>query len=273
MRPSTHPRLRSGIAQGIRFVLLLLLACSSKGGGAPAPKPVAIDAAPAAASVRVPDNARQLLTVVVKDWDATDATLTLYARDGSGAWKQARPPWPATIGRTGLAWGRGLHGDGAPNRPGPIKHEGDGKSPAGMFAIGPAFGYAAAPPTGTKLTYTPVDEHWRCVDDAASAVYNRVLDERTVTKDWASAEDMRRPDDRYTWVVEVKHNAGAVPGGGSCIFLHVWGGPGDTTVGCTAMEEPQLASLIATLDPAANPVIVQLPAAEYAALAPSWALP
>jgi D-alanyl-D-alanine dipeptidase len=253
------------------LLALAVAACSGKGGGAPAPK--ALPDAAATSSVRIPDNARQLLTVVVKDWDATDATLTLYGRDGGGAWQPARPPWPATIGKTGLAWGRGLHGDGSPDRPGPIKHEGDGKSPAGMFAIGPAFGYAASAPAGTKLPYTPLDEHWRCVDDATSAVYNRVLDERTVTKDWTSAEDMRRPDALYTWVVEVKHNAAAVPGGGSCIFLHVWGGPGDPTVGCTAMAEPQLASLIATLDPAAHPVIVQLPATEYATLASSWALP
>lgn len=255
--------------------LAIIAACSGK-GGAPAPKPAGADAAPApASSVRVPDNARQLVTVVVKDWDATTADVKLFTRDSDGGpWKQAKAAWPATIGRTGLAWGRGLHGDGAPSgRSGPRKHEGDGKSPAGLFALGPAFGYAASPPSGTRLPYSPVDEHWRCVDDARSAVYNRVLDERTVTKDWASAEDMRRPDDLYTWVVEVKHNASAVPGGGSCIFLHVWGGPDDTTVGCTAMDEPRLAELIATLDPSSNPIIVQLPAAEYDALAAAWTLP
>jgi hypothetical protein len=39
------------------------------------------------------------------------------------------------------------------------------------------------------------------------------------------------------------------------------------------MDESQLASLIAKLDPAANPVIVQLPAAEYDALGVAWGLP
>ena len=53
---------------------------------------------------------------------------------------------------------------------------------------------------------------------------------------------MRRDDALYTWVVEVRHNPAAIPGGGSCIFLHVWDGPADTTVGCTAMPEPTLAN-------------------------------
>lgn len=256
------------------LVVVALAACSSK-GGAP-PRATAGDARALPAPVfRVPDNARQLVTVVVGGWDATDAELRLWTRDADGgAWQQVKPSWPGTVGRTGVAWGRGLHGDGAPSdRSGPLKQEGDGKSPAGLFALGPAFGYAAAAPAGARVSYTTVDEHWRCVDDPKSAVYNRVLDERTVKPDWSSAEDMRRTDDLYEWVVEVRHNASAVPGGGSCIFLHVWGGPGDTTVGCTAMEEPRLAELIAVLEPTANPVLAVLPATEYDALASAWALP
>jgi L,D-peptidoglycan transpeptidase YkuD (ErfK/YbiS/YcfS/YnhG family) len=261
---------------------MIACACSSR-RGAPAPAPAIADArtdaaAPPAADVRIPDSTRQLVTVVSAGWDATTAELKLFTRDERGAWRAADAPlpptWAGTLGRTGLAWGRGLHGEGAPaGRTGPLKQEGDGKSPAGLFAIGPAFGYTPSPPPGTRIPYTAVDEHWRCVDDPSSAVYNRVLDERTVELDWSSAEDMRRADDLYTWVLEVRHNAAATPRGGSCIFFHVWGGPDDTTVGCTAMPAPTLASLIATLDPAANPVVVQLPAAEYAALAPTWGLP
>ncbi len=264
----------------LALLLVALAACSSKSGApavppAPPPDASAADAAPTAARVRIPDDTRQLLAAVVADWDTTDAELTLFTRDApGGAWKPAGAPWRGTVGRTGVAWGRGLHGDGVPaGRPGPLKQEGDGRSPAGVFALGPAFGYAPAAPAGARLPYTPVDAHWRCVDDPTSAVYNRVLDERTVIRDWSSSEDMRRADALYAWVVEVAHNTAAVPGGGSCIFLHVWGGPGDPTVGCTAMEEPRLAALLATLDPAAKPVLVQLPAAEYDALAPAWHLP
>ena len=60
-----------------------------------------------------------------------------------------------------------------------------------------------------------------------------------------SAEEMKRPDALYTWVVDVAHNPTRLPNGGSCIFLHVWSGADSTTVGCTAMAEPKLAQLIA----------------------------
>jgi L,D-peptidoglycan transpeptidase YkuD (ErfK/YbiS/YcfS/YnhG family) len=226
-------------------------------------------------TVRVPDETRQLLTATVPDWSSTTAELRLWHRDGAGApWTADGPAWTGVVGHTGLAWGRGAHGDGIPaGRPGELKREGDGKSPAGMFAIGRTFGYAPAAPPGARVAYTAVDAAWRCVDDPASAHYTQILDERTVTPDWTSAEHLRRDDALYTWVVELRHNPAAVPGGGSCIFLHVWDGPADTTVGCTAMPEPTLAGVIARLDPDARPMVAILPRAEYDALAADWSLP
>jgi D-alanyl-D-alanine dipeptidase len=211
--------------------------------------------------------------VVVPDWDTTTAELRLWTRDGA-TWTPAGPAWRGVVGRTGAAWGVGLHGRGVPaRRSGPIKHEGDGKSPAGVFALAGTYGYAATPPTGAAMSYTHVDPSWKCVDDPASAYYNQILDQRTAKPDWTSAEEMKRSDELYTWVVNVAHNAPRTPGDGSCIFLHVWSGPESSTAGCTAMEEPRLAQLIAALDPAALPALVLLPRAEYAALATAWSLP
>jgi D-alanyl-D-alanine dipeptidase len=142
-----------------------------------------------------------------------------------------------------------------------------------VFVLTSAFGYSSAPPSGSKLGYQQVDKNWKCVDDPASRDYNKVLDARTTTIDWNSAEEMRRDDDAYTWVVEIAHNASRTPSHGSCIFLHVWSGPDSHTVGCTAMDEPQLAALIGTLVPADDPAFVLLPRPEYDALAPAWNLP
>ena len=100
---------------------------------------------------------------------------------------------------------------------------------------------------------------------------NRARQFGTLAPDWRSAEDMRRTDDAYRWVVEVAHNPARTAGDGSCIFLHVWHGPGSSTVGCTAMPEDRLAALMAALAPAS--VFVLLPRAEYDALAPAWHLP
>ncbi len=211
----------------------------------------------------------QLVTAIVADWTATTAELRLWQRDGA-SWKLVRGPWPGVVGGAGTAWGIGLHGNGAPaGRSGPVKHEGDRKSPAGAFAVRGSYGYAKT--IDTKLGYQQVDDNWKCVDDPRSTQYTHVFDARTTTKDWSSAEDMRRKDELYTWVVDVAHNPAAAPGNGSCIFLHVWRGPDSVTVGCTAMEEHELAALIHDLEPTAT--FVLLPRAEYAALASAWGLP
>ncbi len=214
---------------------------------------------------------QQLLTAIVPDWTATTAELQLWQRDGA-AWRAIGDAWPAVIGRTGAAWGVGIHGNGAPTgHTGPIKHEGDGKSPAGIFALNGLYGYATTPPAGTQLAYAPVTDSWRCVDDPASAHYDQILDQHSVTVDWKSAEQMRRPDVLYTWVVDIGHNPAHTPGDGSCIFLHVWTGADGSTVGCTAMDEGRLAKLVAQLEPSASYVL--LPRAEYDALAAAWRLP
>ena len=217
----------------------------------------------------IPATTPQLVTAITDDWDATKATLQIWKRAGDG-WVKEGDAWPAVIGKTGAAWGDGLHGRGAPDgAKGPAKREGDGKSPAGAFALRGAYGYADKVKTG--LAYTPVTPTWQCVDDPRSTHYATIVDRKTVAVDWTSAETMRRDDALYTWVIDVAHNPAHIPGDGSCIFLHVWSGPASTTVGCTAMAEPRLAELLGRLDPRA--VFVLLPRAAYDALAPRWRLP
>jgi L,D-peptidoglycan transpeptidase YkuD (ErfK/YbiS/YcfS/YnhG family) len=199
-----------------------------------------------------------------------------YAREPGGAWRSDGQPVPVVVGRSGVGWGRGLHGDGSPAGRagrGPVKVEGDGRAPAGVFWIRGAYGYDAGPPAGTRLPYTQLADSWRCVDDPASERYNHVFDSSGIAETWASAEEMRRGDELYRWVVIVGHNdPPARPGGGSCIFLHVWGGPDAPTAGCTAMAEPELSALIPWLVPDET-AMVALPEAEYAALERSWGLP
>ena len=181
------------------------------------------------------------------------------------------PTVEAALGRTGLAWGRGLH---AAEADGPQKREGDGRSPAGVFDLRLATGYEPTAPAGTRLTYRVATPTLRCVDDPRSRFYNQLVDEAAVAKDWTSAEDMRRKDDQYRLVVWVGHDdAPAVPGGGSCIFLHQRPGPEAVTSGCTAFDAAPLDRLVVWLDPARRPVLVQLPESEYRARAAAWGLP
>jgi L,D-peptidoglycan transpeptidase YkuD (ErfK/YbiS/YcfS/YnhG family) len=220
----------------------------------------------------VPADTRQLVLSVSSDWDATTARIVRFERtDAASPWRAVDPPVLGSLGRTGLAWGAGLHPKGLA---GPHKREGDGKSPAGVFHLRLATGYAAAPPQGTRLPYRPATPSLRCVDDPRSKFYNRLVDEAEVTKDWTSAEDMRRPDALYRLVVWVGHNdAPAAAGAGSCIFLHLRSAPTSVTEGCTALDDAPLEHLLVWLDPASGPVLVQLPEGALRERSEAWGLP
>ena len=130
------------------------------------------------------------------------------------------------------------------------------------------------------MPYMPLTPSVECVDDSASHFYNRLLDRATVAPDWHSSEQMRRNDEAYRVGLVVEHNEydeqskhSAVPGGGSCIFMHIWYGRGKGTTGCTAMPQAQIESLLAWIDPARNPMLVQLPDAQYKKLRRHWHLP
>ncbi|MDX1418831.1 MAG: L,D-transpeptidase family protein [Rubricoccaceae bacterium] len=240
----------------MRSLLLLVLLAGLPAAAQPQMHPLVI-----------PPEARQLVVVVTPDWESTEATLRRYERDG-GTWAAVGEPVPVVVGRSGLGWGRGLHPDGLD---GPQKREGDGRAPAGVFALTEAFGYAERAETG--LPYRHATPDLECVDDAASAYYNEVLDRTGVAPDWDSHEEMRRRDDLYRLGVVVAHNQPAAPGAGSCIFLHIWRGPGTTTAGCTAMPSDAMETVAAWLDAEAAPVLVQLPADAHARLREAWTLP
>ncbi|AGY59646.1 hypothetical protein GKIL_3400 [Gloeobacter kilaueensis JS1] len=218
----------------------------------------------------IPETTSQMILVTSGDWPAIAGRLQRYSRV-SGSWQPVGEAWPVVLGRSGLGWGAGL----APPGEGPRKREGDGRSPAGVYRLGKAYGYSDLPPTGTALAYRSLGEADRCVDDPKAAEYNRVV---TIGPDlparWSSAEVMRRTDELYRWVIVVGHNSDPPqPGGGSCIFLHVWAGATSPTAGCTAMPRERIEALLGWLRPEAEPVLVQLPVASYQALRKPWGLP
>ena len=219
---------------------------------------------------------RQLVVVTAADWSSTAGILQRYERESvSSAWRPIGEPFPIVLGKAGLAWGRGLHGEAAstPNR----KREGDGKSPAGVFALSAVFGYAPAAESAmasSDMPYVQARATTECVDDPASAHYNSVLERTGVPVDWNSAEHMRRDDEQYRLGVVVDHNTGpARAGAGSCIFLHIWEGPASTTAGCTAGDAAHIAALVAWLDRTRAPRLVQMPRDEYVAHRRAWNLP
>lgn len=226
----------------------------------------------------------QLLLVLSEDWNATSGELRAFERDGAG-WKPAAGPLggpvagpvPVSLGRTGLAWGAGLHGPapaGAASVGEGAKREGDGKAPAGMFALGEGFAYEPEEAGAAKLPILKADADLLCVDDVKSRHYNALVRKSATPADWDSAEDMRRNDGQYRYGALVRHNMDPVrAGGGSCIFLHVWRQPGAPTAGCTAMDQQRMLGLLRWLDAGKSPVLVQLPVEEYRRLRAGWGLP
>lgn len=214
------------------------------------------------------DGARQMVLVTTADWNSVSGTLQRFERGGSrDKWQAVGQPFPIVVGKTGLAWGDGLVGNerlGA-DAGDPVKREGDGKAPAGVFSLGTAFGYAPQLLSGSHMPYLQLTPSVECVDDAKSQYYNRIVDRGHVhTPDWSSSEHMRRDDELYHWGVYVDHNTHPTrPGGGSCIFLHIWRGPGQGTVGCTAMPKADVEQLIEWFDPAKSPLLVQMPRGQY----------
>jgi D-alanyl-D-alanine dipeptidase len=92
--------------------------------------------------------------------------------------------------------------------------------------------------------------------------------------DWKSSEKMAEVVPQYDLGVFVAYNSyPAIRGNGSCIFLHIWKDANTGTAGCTAMERQTLERIVKWLDPAKNPYLVQMTAAQYESSRDHFKLP
>jgi L,D-peptidoglycan transpeptidase YkuD (ErfK/YbiS/YcfS/YnhG family) len=236
----------------------------------PAP-PIA--SAPTGPTRPVPSDSRQLLLVTTSGWNQFKGTARRYERSESGSeWHAVGRSMDIVTGRRGMAWGRGLHPEA---QSGPVKHEGDGRSPAGVFDLGHAYGYASAAPEGTTWPYARLTVGWRCVDEPRSEDYNTfLLPEGPSAEASLTPWDGVRRDVVFDTLVWVKHNADPVlRGAGSCVLLHVWINPATPTQGCTGMSKRSIHELLAWLAPSARPVLVQLPDEVRSAVGEAWGVP
>jgi|ERR1700722_1951628 len=227
----------------------------------------------------------QMIVVTTPDWNAVQGTLQRYDRaNPQDDWRPVGEPIAIVVGQSGVGWGIGVVATDNPKvrlASDPVKKEGDGRSPAGVFSLGTAFGDTSQPLAGLKTPYLQLTPSIECVDDSSSQYYNRVVDRSAVVPDWNSSEHMRNIGEAYRWGIVVGHNGGdmksganpPVPGGGSCVFLHIWGSATRGTAGCTAMSQNQLETLLAWLDPMRKPLLVQVPVSVYGRLTRRWELP
>lgn len=185
------------------------------------------------------DENNQLILVTTKGYNTYKATIRTFERTASGNWKQILSV-PGYIGKNGFARN---------------KKEGDGKSPAGKYTIGFAFGQKGNP--GTKLPFRAItnDDVW--VDDPESKLYNTWQSRKKASGQWKSAENMNNKLYRYGFVIN--YNQERIPYKGSAIFFHV---ANNYTLGCTGTSEKYVVSILKWLDPKKKPVIIQTPEQE-----------
>jgi L,D-peptidoglycan transpeptidase YkuD (ErfK/YbiS/YcfS/YnhG family) len=217
---------------------------ASAGGPAPAPAPkgpptpggvpaqfVPPTPAPPAAppgmgpawAAHIPLDTRQLLLVVGEGPDSDRCTASLWSRDDRG-WVPSAA-WPAHNGRQGWTEDH---------------HEGDLRSPVGVYTLTDAGGLLPDP--GTRLPYDQSDGF-------AISGTGFAGEDLAGTFDHVIAIDYNRVAGRPPQ--DAERPRGDEFGGG--IWLHI--DHGGATHGCVTLPREALVALLAALDPAARPVV------------------
>ncbi|MFE7117077.1 L,D-transpeptidase family protein [Streptomyces sp. NPDC057654] len=201
--------------------------------GPPAAKPTDDGRIPGlgdAARKRIPAGSRQVLVVTGKGADSSDSTAVLYTRDeGSRIWRPG-PSWPAHNAAHGWT---------------PDHHYGDLRSPEGVFTLTGAGGKLAFP--DAKLPY----DHNGSFIASGSGVEGEPL---AGAFDYVIGIDYNRVPG--TSPLDPRRPLGAKKGGG--VWLHVdHDGP---TQGCVSLKPKVMRTLLRTLDPKLEPVVVMGPA-------------
>ena len=177
----------------------------------------------------------QRIVVTAPSTHATIATLRVQECS-----RTVLGPWRARVGRNGLSAHR---------------HEGDGTTPLGTFAIGPTV-YGLDPNPGVKLRYHRLvcGDWWD--EDPRSPTYNRFRHVAcgTTPPFGGGSEALWRATVAYRELAVIQFNTSPVVAGrGSGVFLHDdTGGP---TNGCVSLPRPQLIALLRRLRPGARIVI------------------
>lgn len=209
-----------------RLKKLTLAAAATAAGpalGAPCPAPL--------------DTALRLVMVTAPDMNSSTARLQLFERRAHGApWMRLTTGMPVMIGTNGLAWGYTFRSYKRADEP--EKQEGDKRTPAGFFPLGPSFGFTARKLRG----HIKVEKGKTvCVEDTASPHYNTITTRALIGP--AVKADNMADTSLFRNGLFVAYPSDRAARAGSCIFVHVWKTPTTSTSGCVAMPETRVKSL------------------------------
>lgn len=221
---------------------------------------------------------QQIIIVLTSDINDSKGYLLAYERvDFKTSWKKINHDTPITIGAKGFAYADSLL---------PLqwitmtdsdlkKHEGDQRTPMGIFKLDFIFGRITKTNfiSSLKMPYRATRPFTYCVDDSQSPQYNQWVQQvGNQSSSWQSAEDLFQVD-VYDLAINVAYNTNQKPQAGSCIFIHRWHFKFEPTLGCTALDTKDLQNLVQWLDIKKNPLLIQLTMKHYQALRARLNLP
>lgn len=179
--------------------------------------------------------------VVVQSVGAPDCRITAYQKTDQG-WqeKEGLVDIPGKTGKKGVIQNSGWW---------------SWYTPAGYFALGPAYGRAEQ--ENTKLEYHQIQQGDYWVEDQKSKYYNKFYQESWNDRDWYGAEDLYALLPYYYYMIVIQYNTDPINRELDCaIFFHVKdlseGGSG----GCVTAPEWVLVELFAWLSRWENPHIL-----------------
>ena len=197
----------------------------------------------------------QVLFVKTLSDSSIHGTMFLYERKNNHKSWKLKDSFNIVVGEHGL--GKDATSFINLNNITQTKYEGDGKSPAGVFKLGPVFSYHKL--KKLHMPFVQVDTNFYCVDDYRSTYYNTLIRADTTQHNFNSFEYMKRTDSLYEYGVWVNYNINPVKAtNGSCIFIHIWRNENSGTAGCTAMAKDNILELIYWLNKKRNPVLLQI---------------
>lgn len=121
------------------------------------------------------------------------------------------------------------------------KREGDRKTPVGIFNISMAFGRKKSPGTA-GISYTKLNRYhyWSSERDT----YNQFVDVRTLNREKMNGEHLISYDPWYNFALALDYNRECTYKKGSAIFLHCVGGGRTYTMGCIAVSEKDMKTIV-----------------------------
>lgn len=121
------------------------------------------------------------------------------------------------------------------------KKQGDRKTPVGIYNITMAFGRKKSPGTA-GISYTKLNKYyyWSTEKDT----YNTFVDVRTLGRKQMAGEHLISYDPWYNYSLALDYNKKCTYLKGSAIFLHCVGGGRTYTMGCIAVSEKNMKTIV-----------------------------